>query len=372
MQLNHLTLLNYRGIEQADLDFSHKLNAFVGSNGMGKTNLLDAIYHLSFCKGALSVSDAHNMRHGADFFMLEGKYEKPDGERMDVSCSLRTGGRKRLKVDAKPCRRFSEHIGKIPLVMLSPGDVQLISGSGEERRRFMDSVIAQHDPVYLAAAIRYEKTRTQRNALLGGDAVPDWGVLDVLDEMLAADGQTICRKRKDFTDRFFPLFAGLYPALCPDEEEAQSVSIAYEPSCPPGEYRDRLRSSREKERIVGHTLYGPHRDDLVLNLGGYSVRREASQGQTKTWTIAMKLAQYLYLREMGKETTPILLLDDMFDKLDADRVARIVSYVSGDTFGQIFITDTNREHLDHILEEARRDYRIFTVDRGVVNLSQEG
>lgn len=370
MILNHLTLLNYRSVAQAEISLSPKLNAFVGANGMGKTNVLDAIYHLSFCKSVLSPQDMYNVRHGADFFMIEGRYADADGLTMEVNCSMKVGGRKRFRVDGNVCRRFADHIGRLPLVLLSPFDEMLVTGAAEARRRFMDTVISQHDAAYLAALVRYDRSREQRNALLSAETPPDDGVMDVLEELLAADGARIVRGRRAFAERFAPLFARLYPALCPDDAEAAAVSVAYTPAVDDAALRDALRTGRAKERIVGHTLYGPHRDDMTLLYNGQPVRREASQGQTKTWTIVMKLAQYLYLRDCGSRLMPMLLLDDIFDKLDATRVARLVEYVSGDDFGQIFITDTNRSHLDHILEASRRDYHLFDVEQGRVQMAR--
>ncbi len=362
MQLERISIVNYRNIAQADLVFSPKLNGFIGNNGMGKTNVLDALYYLSFCKGATSVSDAFNLRHGADFFLLQGRYTCDDGSQTDVCCSLKQGQRKRVKCDGKDYKRFSEHVGKIPLVMLSPSDSQLVSGGSEERRRFMDTVISQYDAQYLAAVIRYERSLKQRNALLKAEEEPDVHVLDVLEELMAMDAEVVFTARKAFVEAFLPVFRGLYARLCPDDNEL--VGIAYESHGYRGDLKPLLVSWRERERIVGYSLHGVHKDELDLTLNGYPVKREGSQGQTKTFFIAMKLAQFVFLKQHGGSRTPVLLLDDIFDKLDADRVSRIVDYVGGEDFGQIFITDTNRDHLDNILAASPHDYRLFTVERG--------
>lgn len=364
MHLNRLSIVNYRNIAQADLAFSPKLNGFIGSNGMGKTNVLDAIYYLSFCKGATSVSDAFNLRHEADFFMLQGHYTTDDGGQTDVTCSLKRGGRKTLKCDGKDYRRLSEHVGRIPLVLLSPADSQLVTGGSEERRHFMDTVISQYDAPYLAALIRYERSLKQRNALLKGDEAPDAAVMDVLEEMMSADAAVIFEARRTFIEAFVPIFKQLYARLCPDEDE--TVDMTYESHGFRGELRPLLAEWRERERLVGYSLHGVHKDDLALSLGGFPVKREASQGQTKTYFIAMKLAQYVFLHQHGHGSTPLLLLDDIFDKLDAQRVARIVDYVGGSDFGQIFITDTNRDHLDTILASSSAPYALFHVERGEV------
>lgn len=369
MELKRISIVNYRNIEQADLTFSPKLNGIIGKNGMGKTNVLDAIYYLSFCKGATSASDAFNLRHGADFFMIQGQYAADDGSETDVICSLKQGQRKRLKCDGKDYKRISEHVGKIPLVLLSPSDSLLVSGGSEERRRFMDTVIAQYDAPYLAAAIRYERTLKQRNALLKGDAEPDADVMTVLEELMSADAAVIYEGRRAFVEAFTPIFGQLYERLCPNTHE--QVGINYISHGDRGELRPILSSWRERERIVGYSLHGTHKDDLELLLNGFPVKREASQGQTKTFFIAMKLAQFVFLKQRGDRRTPLLLLDDIFDKLDADRVARIVDYVGGNDFGQIFITDTNRSHLDHILAGSQQDYRLFTVEGGHITLNHD-
>lgn len=364
MNLKNISIVNYRNISQADLSFSPKLNGFIGKNGMGKTNVLDAIYYLSFCKGTMSSSDAFNLHHEADFFMIQGQYDTDEGSTMDVVCSLKRGARKRVKCDGKDYKRISEHIGKIPLVMLSPADSQLVTGGSEERRRFMDVVISQYNVNYLNAAIRYERTLKQRNALLKAENEPDADVMSVLEDLMSADAEVVFTARKKFVDTFTPIFQQLYNRLCPNNDEL--VTIDYESHGFRGPLQPQLSSWRERERLVGYTLHGIHKDELILQLNGYPVKREASQGQTKTFFIAMKLAQYVFLKQHGEKRVPLLLLDDIFDKLDADRVSRIVDYVGGEDFGQIFITDTNRSHLDFILSHSALDYRLFTVENGHV------
>lgn len=365
MKLKNISIVNYRNISQADLSFSPKLNGFIGKNGMGKTNVLDAIYYLSFCKGTMSASDAFNLRHDTEFFMIQGEYESDGMGATEVVCSLKRGTRKRVKCDGKDYKRISEHVGKIPLVMLSPADSQLVTGGSEERRRFMDMVISQYDTAYLNAAIRYERTLKQRNALLKAEEEPDRGVMDVLEEMMGADAEVVFNARRNFVEEFSPIFQRLYSRLCPDSRE--QVTIKYDSHGFRGALQPQLASWRERERLVGYSLHGVHKDELVLELNGYPVKREASQGQTKTFFIAMKLAQYVFLKQHGEKRVPLLLLDDIFDKLDAERVARIVEYVGGEDFGQIFITDTNRSHLDFILAHSNLDYKLFYVENGTVS-----
>lgn len=219
MKLKNISIVNYRNISQADLSFSPKLNGFIGKNGMGKTNVLDAIYYLSFCKGTMSASDAFNLRHDTEFFMIQGEYESDGMGATEVVCSLKRGTRKRVKCDGKDYKRISEHVGKIPLVMLSPADSQLVTGGSEERRRFMDMVISQYDAAYLNAAIRYERTLKQRNALLKAEEEPDRGVMDVLEEMMGADAEVVFNARRNFVEEFSPIFQRLYSRLCPDSRE---------------------------------------------------------------------------------------------------------------------------------------------------------
>lgn len=365
MQLERISIVNYKNIEQADLEFSANVNCFVGSNGMGKTNLLDAVYYLSFCKSASAQSDACNVRHDADFFMIQGIYGGDNGGIERVNCAVKRGSRKRVKCNDKDCKRFSEHVGRIPLVMISPSDSLLVTGGSEERRKFMDTVISQYAPHYLECLIRYEKALKQRNALLKEENEPDWSIVEILEDMMSDTAAVIFEERREFVDRFVPIFQRIYNALCNTDREV--VEIAYLSHGFRGELKPQLVEGRMRERIVGYTLHGMHKDDLQLMFNGYPIKQEGSQGQTKTYFIAMKLAQFVFLKEKGERRVPILLLDDIFDKLDAGRVGRIIDYVSGDEFGQIFITDTNREHLDGILAATAKDYRLFTVKDGIVD-----
>lgn len=365
MILKHLSITNYRNLVMANLDFSPNVNCLVGANGMGKSNVLDAIYYLSFCRGFASAQDAQNLNHDAGFFILEGDYELESGAGQQVCCSLQRGARKRLKVDSKDVKKLSEHVGRIPLVMIAPADSALITGGSEERRHFIDTVIMQYQATYLDALIRYDKALKQRNALLKQEEEPDASVMDVIEEMMAMSGDLIYRERKQFVAEFEPIFIELYRRL--SGSDAEEVTMTYESHGARGDLRPQLKDWRGKERIVGYSLHGIHKDELILSLNGYPVKREASQGQQKTYFIAMKLAQYVFLKNKGEQKVPLLLLDDIFDKLDAQRVERIVDYVSGNDFGQIFITDTRREHLDRVLASTKRHYRLFSVTNGEVS-----
>lgn len=364
MILKRLSILNYKNIEQADLEFSPKMNCFIGQNGMGKTNLLDAIYYLSFCKSATNPIDSQVMRHDADFFVVQGFYDTEQGDEEDIYCGMKRRQKKTFKRNKKAYQRFSEHLGFIPLVMVSPSDNELILGGSEERRRFMDVAISQHDKEYLAQLINYDKALQQRNALLKMEEEPDAELLALWEEMMAQAGTLIYERRKAFIEDLVPIFQEFYAQISGDREE---VSLTYLSHGDCGALLDVIRDGRAKDRIMGYSLHGVHKDDLVMQLGGYPIKREGSQGQSKTYLIALKLAQFDFLRRSG-HTTPILLLDDIFDRLDASRVEQIVHLVSGDTFGQIFISDVNRGHLDRILAAATGDYKFYTVSDGNVQL----
>ena len=344
--LNRISILNYKNIEQTDLTFSSKLNCFFGQNGMGKTNLLDAIYYLSFCKSAGNPIDSQNMLHTAEFFMIQGAKRRQ---------------KKQFKRNKKEYHRLSDHIGLIPLVMVSPDDSILIAGGSEERRKFMDVVISQYDKEYLEALIRYNKALAQRNILLKKEEEVDDEMLAIWEEMMAQEGEVVFRKRESFIQEFIPIFQQFYSYISEDKEV---VGLTYESHARNNSLKEVLRQSREKDRIMGFSLHGIHKDDLEMQLGGYPLKREGSQGQNKTYLIALKLAQFDFLRRIG--TVPLLLLDDIFDKLDAHRVEQIIKLVGSDRFGQIFITDTNRENLDRILEKVQVDYSLFSVTDGVV------
>jgi DNA replication and repair protein RecF len=296
--------------------------------------------------------------------MLQGQYVI-EGEPEKVLGSYKAGLRKRLSVNDKEYKRFSDHVGRIPLVMISPSDSLLVSGGSEERRRFMDVVISQYDINYLNALIRYDKALKQRNALLKQEEEPDTSMMDVLEGMMSQDASLMYERCKTFVAEFLPIFQELDAKL--GRSETEQVDIQYTSHGARGNFEEIFRTGRPKERIVGHSLYGTHRDELDLLFNGFSVKHECSQGQTKTFFITMKLAQYLFLKGKGAQRVPILLLDDIFDKLDATRVNKIVQYVSGADFGQIFITDTHREHLDSILSSTQKEYKLYTVVDGVVH-----
>lgn len=363
MILKRISILNYKNLEQVELDFSPKMNCFIGQNGMGKTNLLDAVYYLSFCKSSANPIDSQNIKHNQDFFVVQGSYHTDEGEPEEVYCGLKRRQKKQFKRNKKEYSKLSDHIGLIPLVMVSPADSELILGGSEERRRFMDVVISQYDREYLSTLIRYNKAMAQRNTLLKAEVEPDDELMNVWEEMMASAGEVVFRKRNDFINEFIPTFQSFYSYISQDQEV---VNLSYESHAMQGNLLQIIRESRQRDRIMGYSLKGIHKDDLVMQLAEYPIKREGSQGQNKTYLVALKLAQFDFLRRTGSNTTPLLLLDDIFDKLDASRVEQIVKLVSGDKFGQIFITDTNRDHLDKILRKIEGEYKVFGVEQGAI------
>ena len=301
--------------------------------------------------------------HDQDFFVVEGFYENEAADPIDIYCGMKRGTKKHFKRDKKEYKRLSQHIGLIPLIFVSPADQSLISGGSEERRRLMDVVISQYDNGYIEALNNYNKALQQRNALLKMEQEPDAALLDIWEQEMARHGERIFTARQDFVERLIPVFQEIYNHVADGHEE---VSLKYISHAQRGALIDVIQRDRYKDRAVGYSLHGVHRDDLEMMLGGYQMRREGSQGQNKTFVLALKLAQFDFLRRTASQTTPLLLLDDIFDKLDAHRVEQIVKLVSGDGFGQIFITDTNRDHLDQILRSVSYDYKLFEVEGGEI------
>ena len=367
MRIKNISILNYRNLADVNVALSPKINCFIGSNGMGKTNILDALYYLSFCKSAVNVSDNQNIMHDAPFFMLQGEYCSGSGMEEEVSCGMKRGDKKQFKRNKKSYERLSDHIGTIPLVMISPADNELIGGGSEERRRFMDVVISQYDKEYLNALIRYNRAVMQRNVLLRGEREPDAEMLSLIEDMMVVEAVRINAGRKSFIEELIPVFSEFHSAITGGGEK---VSLRYRSDLNDGDLTAILRASRADDRRLGHTTKGCHRDDLVMQLNGYAIKKEGSQGQNKSYLVALKLAQFHFLSCKGGEV-PLLLLDDIFDKLDSRRVEQIINLVSGERFGQIFITDVNREHIDNILECVDGGYRLFEVVDGGVELVKE-
>jgi DNA replication and repair protein RecF len=339
MQLETLSIINYKNIEQADLLFCPKLNCFLGDNGAGKTNLLDAIYYLSFTKSFFNTVDGLNISHNKDFFLIQGHYNR-NGDEEVISAGYKANQKKHIKRNKNPYKRFSDHIGLFPLVMISPSDSNLISGAGEERRKFMDGVISQYDRSFLDSFLRYNKALMQRNALLKQFAETrqvDWDTLSVYDEQLIEHGTHIFNMRKQFLDQLKPVFQHFYEFVSGGNE---SVSLDYESPLDQIGFRQILEEARKKDLIAQYTTVGVHRDDLSLMLGKHPMKKVGSQGQTKTYLVALKFAQFEFMK-LQSGMKPILLLDDLFDKLDAKRVGKL-SKVSDNQFGQIFLPTPTR------------------------------
>lgn len=368
MILRKLSILNYKNIRSAELRLSPKFNCFVGMNGVGKTNILDAIYYLSSCRSIFNLPDSHLITHDESFFVLDAEYATDGGEPEMLYCGLKKGTKKHFKRNGKEYKRLSQHIGHVPVVLVSPSDSVIIDGGSEERRRLLDVVISQYDNTYLDTLTNYSRLLQQRNTLLKQEEEPDANLLDIIDMQMAETGKTLYVRRKEYVERLEPLFQQAYDAVSGSRER---VSLSYVSHCQRGDLLDILRESRAKDRVMGYSLHGVHRDDLDMSIAGYPIKKEGSQGQCKTYTIALKIAQFQFLRKTNLSNTPLLLLDDIFDKLDAKRVSHIVRLVSGNDYGQIFITDTNRERLDEILKSGDFDYKIFNIEDGMVCLKEE-
>lgn len=366
MQLCHLHINNFKNIEETDLYFSPKVNCLIGNNGMGKSNLLDAIYYLSFCRSFTGIPDNGVTRRAADFMMLHGDYRRRDTDET-VTAGLAKGRRKSFKRRGKEYERLSLHIGAFPLVLISPSDHNLITGTGEDRRRFMDMIISQSDAVYLDSLIRYNHALEQRNRLLRthDPAISDPDLMAAIEMPMVEAATYLHDARRTWVDEFNVIFGRHYAAVAGDGEVP---GLAYESRMDANTgMADILSRNRERDIILGYTSSGPHRDDIEMSINYMPVKRVASQGQCKTYTVSMRLAQYEFLRDKSG-LKPLLLLDDIFDKLDARRVERIIDMVRDDMFGQIFITDTNRDHLGSIMPRTHVDYHLWTVDNGTFTL----
>lgn len=359
MILRSLSIDNFKNIGRARLEFSPKVNGLLGRNGMGKSNLLDAIFTLSFTKSFCRVPDAMLIRSGEQFALVKASYLRRGADE-DLSLGLAEGKRKSLKRKGKEYQKLSEHIGAFPLVMVSPADVDLVRESPDERRRWMDMVISQSDARYLDALIRYNRGLEQRNRLLK-DSVSDRGMYDALEAMMEPAAMYLFDARTAWVERLQPIFSKFYAQI---GGEGEMPALRYVSQLrEAGSYAEMMAAHAVRDAALRHTSAGPHRDDIELTLNGMEMRRTGSQGQCKTFVIALRLAQYEFLAE-ATGMKPLLLLDDIFDKLDSTRVERIVKLVEDPSFGQIFITDTNRSHLDEIMGRTAGDYRLWEVSDG--------
>lgn len=358
MYLKKLVLINFKNIAQAEITLSERLNCFVGDNGAGKTNVLDAVYYLSMSKSALSMTDGQSVRHGEDFFVVEGTYAGDSGSNDTVNCSFLRRSGKVLKLNGKEYDRMADHVGRFPVVMVSPQDSVLITDAAEERRRYLNAFLSQLDRDYLASLMRYNAVLAERNRFLKSSS--DEQMLQIYDMQLADHAARIYERRRDIIERMRPLVAEFYRQLSDGREQ---VEIEYRSELASASMGELLLASRERDIVNGFTTSGVHRDDMSLRIGGYPLRKYGSQGQQKSFLMSLKLAQYRILAEVCGER-PLLLLDDLFDKLDTSRVENLLTLVAGDDFGQIFITDCNRSRLETILSRAGEKYALFMVEGG--------
>jgi len=357
MYLQKITLVNFKNFESQTFDFQEKINCFVGNNGVGKTNVLDAIYYLSFAKSYFNSVATQNIRHSEEFFMIEGEYHIND--KVDsVVCSLKRGNKKVIKRNGKVYEKFSDHIGYLPLVIISPADRDLITDGSETRRKFVDSVISQSDAQYLQTLIKYNKVLTQRNSLLKYFAVNrtfDAINLKVYDEQLNRYGNVIFEKRTAFLNEFIPIFKNRYKAI---SNSSERVDLVYKTQLKDIGFLDLFEQNLERDRVLQYTSSGIHKDDLTFEIDGYPIKKFGSQGQQKSYLIALKLAQFDFIKAQAN-VKPILLLDDIFDKLDDLRVAQILNLVNKEEFGQLFISDTHKNRTEEAVKATNQSYKIF-------------
>jgi DNA replication and repair protein RecF len=359
--LKKLQIINFKNYVQSEIEFSEKINCLIGNNGVGKTNLLDAIYYLSFTKSYFNTIDTQNIRHGEDFFAIHGTYHRNGGLPEQVSCIQKLGSKKQFKLNQKEYERMSDHIGLFPCVMVSPYDRDLINEGSEVRRKFIDSVISQFDKVYLDDLIRYNRLLEQRNMVLKQFAESrhiDREMLSLLDEQMAVPASHIFEKRKAFLEGFLPIFSHYFSFISGGLEK---VDIRYDSRLNEGSFLDIAAISVEKDLAARYTTVGIHKDDLLFDIMGYPVKKFASQGQQKSFAVALKLAQFDFTRNLVSYK-PLLLFDDIFDKLDPDRVQQIIELVSRDSFGQVFITDTEPERIRKSFNTKEINHKVFEIN----------
>lgn len=364
MFLQKLSLINFKNYSEEGLTFCEKINCFVGDNGVGKTNLLDAIHYLSFCKSYFNPIDSQNILHETDFFVIQGAFIKEDNVD-NVYCAQKRNERKQFKMNKKEYSRFADHIGLYPLVMISPADNSLITEGSEDRRKYLDSVISQFNKIYLDDLISYNKALLQRNTLLKHFAENrrfDKASLEVWDNQLIALAERIYSIRSEFLENFLPMFNEHFKFISGDREH---VNIEYQSHLSKGNYAGQIEESMDKDRMLQYTTVGVHKDDLIFSINGFPLKKLGSQGQQKSFILALKLAQFDYTRNI-KGFKPILLFDDIFDRLDNFRVQQLMKLVSNNSFGQVFITDSHPERTESIFNDIKTELKVFRINKGSV------
>lgn len=364
MYVENLSLVNFKNYSDISVQFHPKLNCFVGDNGVGKTNLLDALYYLCMCKSYFQVNDLYSIRTGEEFMVLQAQFNK-EQKSEELYCGLKFNSRKQFRRNKKEYSRLSDHIGLFPLVMVSPVDSQLILEGSEQRRRYMNGVISQYDRLYLENTLHYKRILTQRNKLLKDDRSDSEAneLLDIFDRQLVEYGEAIHKQRLAFIDTFIPVFNRFYQFISGGNE---SVELIYQSHLSDSDFSQKLKESRPRDFILKYTTIGIHKDDLLLNLNGIPIKQIGSQGQQKTYLVSLKFAQFEFLQNL-KGFPPLLLLDDVFDKLDVKRVKQILKLVNENSFGQIFITHTNLDRMKGILNDLNIDHKLFRVAEGIVD-----
>ncbi|MDU0372188.1 DNA replication/repair protein RecF [Hymenobacter endophyticus] len=368
MNLESLHLLFFKNYEDAHLRFSPHINCFIGDNGSGKTNLLDAIHYLSLTKSAFTASDTTSIKQGEEFFVVKGRFNSgTEGKPETIQCSLRLGQKKTVTHDKQAYERVSDHIGRYPVVLISPYDTDLIRQGSEERRKYFDSLISQLDHQYLTQLIKYTHLLKQRNSLLklaaDRQAGYDRDYLLTLDEQLAPVGEQLAQRRQAFLLEFEPMFQRHYEQLADGREQ---VTLTYKSELPGADFLKLLRLQERKDLTLQRTTVGPHKDDFTFLMDELAVKAYGSQGQQKSYAIALKLAQFEILAQ-HKQQKPLLLLDDIFDRLDEKRITRLMQLVANHTFGQIFLTDTHLERTDRVLANLSEDIRRYRVQAGTID-----
>lgn len=361
MYISDISILNFKNIKETEQSFSEKLNCFVGKNGEGKTNFLDSIYYISFCKSHTNPIDSQNILHGQEFFFIKATCTENNSDNI-FSCGVKKHVKKTIQWNKKAYTKFSEHIGKVPLIIISPANEVLINEGSSDRRKFIDMVISQFDHNYIDTLIKYNNILKQRNTALKSRSGNNDFLFSMYNEMMEKYGRIIYNYRSNFIEKFRPVFEDFYNEISGGKEV---ITLEYVSDLQKGNLAELLEKNIEKDKIFEFTTAGIHKDDLNMKLNGYAIKKTGSQGQKKNFLIAMKLAEFRFLKKNMK-TTPILLLDDMFDKLDSQRIENIINIISGNDFGQIFITETNIDRLSELMEKTGSNYKIFIVENGEI------